>query len=81
MVYIGFPILEGLTKNTDQDGTSWDKLLQVSFLLHRSQKLADLKAFLERDGLPGNSLGEYYFVDGYAGERSLLEVEITARID
>ncbi len=59
-------------------GAAWDKVVQVSFFLHRSQKLEDLKILLERERTARIPLCEYYFVDGYAGERSLLEVEVTA---
>jgi enamine deaminase RidA (YjgF/YER057c/UK114 family) len=62
-------------------GAAWDKVVQVSFFLHQSQKLADLKALLEGERTPQIPLLEYYFVAGYAGERSLLEVEVTARMD
>ena len=60
-------------------GTSWDKLVNVSLFLQRSQKLETLKDLLRKSPpLPANCQIEFGFVDGYAGEKSLLEVEATA---
>jgi enamine deaminase RidA (YjgF/YER057c/UK114 family) len=60
-------------------GTMWDKLVKISLFLHRSQKLETLKKLLERGpALPANCRIEFGFVDGYAGDKSLLEVEATA---
>ncbi|HJU62769.1 MAG TPA: hypothetical protein VJ864_12050, partial [Candidatus Binatia bacterium] len=60
-------------------GTMWDKLVKISLFLHRSQKLETLKDLLERGpALPANCQIEFSFVDGYAGDKSLLEVEATA---
>lgn len=60
-------------------GTMWDKLVKISLFLHRSQKLETLKDLLERGpALPANCQIEFSFVEGYAGDKSLLEVEATA---
>lgn len=60
-------------------GTKWDKLVKLSLFLHRSQKLETLKDLLGKGPpLPANCQIEFGFVDGYAGEKSLLEVEATA---
>ena len=60
-------------------GSMWDKLVKVSLFLHRSQKLETLKALLGTGpALPANCQVEFGFVDGYAGDKSLLEVEATA---
>ena len=62
-------------------GTSWDKLVKVSLFLQRSQKLETLKDLLRKSPpLPANCQIEFGFVDGYAGEKSLLEVEATAEM-
>lgn len=53
--------------------------MKASFFLQNSQKLADLKASLERAQTLEISACDFYFVSGFAGERSLLEVEITAQ--
>ncbi len=60
-------------------GSMWDKLVKVSPFLHRNQKLATLKELLGRGpGLPANCRVEFGFVDGYAGDKSLIEIEATA---
>ncbi|HXV79948.1 MAG TPA: hypothetical protein VEG60_08715 [Candidatus Binatia bacterium] len=62
-------------------GTHWDKVIKVSLFLHRSQNLETLKELLRRyPPAPNNLQIEFGFVDGYAGEKSLLEVEATALI-
>jgi enamine deaminase RidA (YjgF/YER057c/UK114 family) len=60
-------------------GSMWDELVKVSLFLHRSQKLETLKELLARGpALPANCQIEFGFVDGYAGDKSLLEIEATA---
>ena len=60
-------------------GTQFDKLVKLSLFLHRSQNLETLKELLRRyPPAPNNLQIEFGFVDGYAGEKSLLEVEATA---
>jgi len=62
-------------------GSMWDKLVKVSLFLHRSQKLETLRELLESGpALPADCQVEFGFVEGYAGEKSLLEVEATALI-
>jgi len=62
-------------------GTRWDKLVKVSLFLHRSQKLETLRNLLGKGPVfPANCQIEFGFVDGYAGEKSLLEVESTAAV-
>jgi len=60
-------------------GSMWDKLVKVSLFLQRNQKLETLKELLGRGpALPANCQVEFGFVDGYAGDKSLLEIEATA---
>src|SRR5262245_33571952 len=62
-------------------GTQFDKLIKLSLFLHRSQNLETLKELLRRyPPAPNNLQIEFGFVDGFAGEKSLLEVEATALI-
>jgi enamine deaminase RidA (YjgF/YER057c/UK114 family) len=62
-------------------GIRWDKLVKVSLFLHRSQKLETLGNLLGKGpAFPANCQIEFGFVDGYAGEKSLLEVESTAAV-
>lgn len=72
-------IIEAVAGGLMVAGSMWDKLVKVSLFLHRSQKLEVLKELLGRGpALPANCHGEFGFVDGYAGDKSLLEVEATA---
>jgi len=60
-------------------GSMWDEVVKVSLFLHRSQKLATLKELLARGpALPANCQIEFGFVDGYAGDKSLIEIEASA---
>ncbi len=62
-------------------GTQFDKLIKLSLFLHRSQNLDTLKELLRRyPPAPNNLQIKFGFVDGFAGEKSLLEVEATALI-
>lgn len=58
----------------------WKKVGKLSLFLHRSQKLDVLKDLLAKANMLDVHQVEFGFVDGYAGERSLLEVEATAVI-
>jgi enamine deaminase RidA (YjgF/YER057c/UK114 family) len=58
--------------------TSWEEVVQISFYLHRSQKLEDLgRLFRERVKVELPWV-EYAFVDGYSAEGKLVEIEVTA---
>jgi enamine deaminase RidA (YjgF/YER057c/UK114 family) len=59
-------------------GSSWDKVARVSFYLHRSQTLENLKAFFARRVAAKIPQMEYCFVDGYSSEGKFCEVEVTA---
>ncbi|HEY7219979.1 MAG TPA: hypothetical protein VH985_16450 [Candidatus Binatia bacterium] len=59
-------------------GSSWDKVARISFYLHRSQGLENLKALFARHGTAKIPELEYCFVDGYSSEGKLCEVEVTA---
>jgi enamine deaminase RidA (YjgF/YER057c/UK114 family) len=61
-------------------GTDWPYLVRLSFFLHRSQPLDRLRALLPPEIKNSHALLEFSFVDGYAGEGSLLEVEATATV-
>ena len=62
-------------------GTSWDKVPSASFYLHRSQKVELLRGLLEKKRRVGIAQMEFCFVDGFASEGRLVEVEVTAKID
>jgi enamine deaminase RidA (YjgF/YER057c/UK114 family) len=59
-------------------GSSWDKVARVSFYLHRSQTLENLKALFARQVTAKIPQMEYCFVDGYSSEGKFCEVEVTA---
>jgi enamine deaminase RidA (YjgF/YER057c/UK114 family) len=59
-------------------GSSWDKVARVSFYLHRSQTLENLKALFARRVTAKIPQMEYCFVDGYSSEGKFCEVEVTA---
>src|SRR5262245_48145398 len=74
---VGYAVAGGLIVA----GTQWDKLIKVSLFLHRTQNLETLKELLKRaPPVSENVQIEFGFVDGFAGEKSLLEVEATALI-
>jgi enamine deaminase RidA (YjgF/YER057c/UK114 family) len=59
-------------------GIDWTKVVKLSAFLHRSQRLDLLKSLLIAGNRLDMSKVEFGFVDGYAGEKNLLEVETTA---
>lgn len=61
-------------------GSSWDKVARVSFYLHRSQTIENLRALFSRHVTQSIPQIEYCFVDGYSSEGKLCEVEVTARV-
>jgi len=74
-------IIKAVTAGLMVAGSVWDKLVKVSLFLHRTQKLETLKDLLARGpALPVSCEIEFGFVDGYAGDKSLLEVEATGLI-
>ncbi len=59
-------------------GSAWDKVARVSFYLHRSQSLENLKALFGRHVTARIPQLEYCSVDGYSSEGKFCEVEVTA---
>ena len=59
-------------------GSSWEKAARVSFYLHRSQTLENLKTLFARHVTAQVPQLEYCFVDGYSSEGKFCEVEVTA---
>src|SRR5262245_12177397 len=62
-------------------GASWSKVVKLSILLDRSQKIDTLRGLLAKG--PKHSIPEVEIslVDGFAGEKYLLEIEATALAD
>ena len=72
-------VIKAVTVGLMVAGSAWDKLVKMSLFLHGSQKPETLRELLKRGPtLPANCQVEFGFVDGYAGDKSLLEVEATA---
>ena len=61
-------------------GSSWDKVARVSFYLHRSQTIENLKQLFVRHVKQQIPHVEYCFVDGYSSEGKFCEVEVTAQV-
>jgi enamine deaminase RidA (YjgF/YER057c/UK114 family) len=61
-------------------GSSWDKVARVSFYMHRSQTLENLKTLFRRHVTAKIPQMEYCFVDGYSSEGKFCEVEVTAQV-
>lgn len=61
-------------------GSSWDKVARVSFYLHRSQTIENLKNLFQRQVKAQIPQMEYCFVDGYSSEGKFCEVEVTAHV-
>ncbi len=61
-------------------GSSWDKVARVSFYLHRTQTLENLKRLFARHVNQPIAQTEYCFVDGYSSEGKFCEVEVTAHV-
>jgi len=71
-------ILPRITGSLSDAGSGWNKVAQVSFYMHRSQDLANLKSlFSARISAPLPRM-EYVVVDGYSAEGKFCEVEVTA---
>jgi enamine deaminase RidA (YjgF/YER057c/UK114 family) len=72
-------ILKALASGLMIATSDWSHLVKLSFFLHRSQKIEVLKELLEKaTPKPDTAKVEFGVVDGYAGEKCLLEVEATA---
>jgi hypothetical protein len=71
-------ILPRIRGSLGDAGSSWDKVARVSFYLHRSQTLENLKALFAQRVTANISQMEYCFVDGYSSEGKFCEVEVTA---
>ena len=72
-----FPRISGSLRDA---GSSWEKAARVSFYLHRSQTLEDLKSLFARHVSAKIPQLEYGFVDGYSSEGKFCEVEVTATV-
>ena len=72
-------ILPRISASLSDAGSSWDKVIKVSFYLHRSQSVGNLRELFKKSVNAEIPRLEYAFVDGYSAEGKLCEIEITAR--
>lgn len=73
-------IVPRITGSLADGGSSWDKVARVSFYLHRSQTVENLRALFARHVSAKIPQMEYIFVDGYSSEGKFCEVEVTATV-
>jgi enamine deaminase RidA (YjgF/YER057c/UK114 family) len=73
-------IIPRITGSLADGGSSWEKVARVSFYLHRSQTLENLKTLFARHVSATIPQMEYCFVDGYSSEGKFCEVEVTAAV-
>lgn len=71
-------ILPRITGSLADAGSGWNKVAQVSFYMHRSQDLANLKKLFSDRVSALIPRMEYIVVDGYSAEGKFCEVEVTA---
>jgi len=71
-------IFPRITGSLADAGSAWEKVARVSFYLHRSQSLENLKTLFSRHVSAKIPQLEYCFVDGYSSEGKFCEVEVSA---
>lgn len=72
-------ILPRILGSLKDAGTSWEKVVKVSFFLHRSQEREKLNELFRKTVQAEIPQMEYGFVDGYSAEGKLIEIEVTAQ--
>ena len=70
-------ILAELGETLAMAGSGWDRVALVSCFLHSSQDVGALRRLL-RAVVPASARPEVEYVEGYAGEGCLIEIELTA---
>jgi enamine deaminase RidA (YjgF/YER057c/UK114 family) len=73
-------ILPRIHGSLTDGGSSWGKVARVSFYLHRSQTIENLRTLFQRHVKAQIPQMEYCFVDGYSSEGKFCEVEVTAHV-
>jgi len=71
-------ILPRISSSLADAGSSWDRVVKVSFYLHRSQQVENLRTLFRKSVATEIPQMEYSFVDGYSAEGKLIEIETTA---
>ncbi len=73
-------IVPRIQQSLADGASSWDKVARVSFYLHRSQKVAQLRELFTKHVKAPMPQMEYVFVDGYSSAGKLCEIEVTATV-
>jgi enamine deaminase RidA (YjgF/YER057c/UK114 family) len=73
-------ILPRIQGSLTDAGSSWEKVARVSFYLHRSQTIENLKKLFQRHVKVPIPQSEYCLVDGYSSAGKFCEVEVTAHV-
>lgn len=71
-------ILPRIASSLADAGSSWNRAVKVSFYLHRSRRVENLRALFRKTVAAEIPQMEYSFVDGYSAEGKLIEIETTA---
>jgi enamine deaminase RidA (YjgF/YER057c/UK114 family) len=71
-------ILPRISSSLADASSSWDRVVKVSFYLHRSQQVENLRTLFRKSVATEIPQMEYSFVDGYSAEGKLIEIETTA---
>jgi enamine deaminase RidA (YjgF/YER057c/UK114 family) len=74
-------VLRTLANAFAVSGASWSKVVKLSILLDRTQKIEVLRDLLAQGPKVDVPEVEISFVDGFAGDKYLLEIEATALIN
>lgn len=73
-------ILPRITGILAEGGSSWQKVVNVSAYLHRSQAIADLRKGFAKEVKRMPPRMEIALVDGYSARGKLIEIEVTAEL-
>ena len=73
-------VLQDISTALGETGSSWESAVKVSFFLHQSQNISNLKALFKNNITAGIPHREYTFVDGYSSAGKLIEIEVTAEL-
>jgi enamine deaminase RidA (YjgF/YER057c/UK114 family) len=71
-------ILPRISSSLIDAGSSWDRAVQVSCYLHRSQKVENIRTLFRKTVPAEIPQMDFSFVDGYSAEGKLIEIETTA---
>jgi len=71
-------ILPRITGSLEDGGSSWERVMRVSFYLHSSQTIEKLNELFQDRVKAPVAQREYCFVDGYSSAGKLCEIEVTA---